>query len=84
MYLRRRFQRRNYGGVVAEAEGSGLGVVLGARAELRQWLAVAEVKRGGETTAAWNLCTGKLGRGRGTRAAAAAWRRGSQGGSRAT
>ena len=69
---------------MAEAEGSGLGVVLGARAELRQWLAVAEVKRGGETTAAWNLCTGKLGRGRGTRAAAAAWRRGSQGGSRAT
>ena len=63
---------------MAEAEGSGLGVVLGARAELRQWLAVAEVKRGGETTAAWILCTAELGRGRGTRAAAAVWRRGSQ------
>ena len=68
----------NPGVVVAEAEGSGLGVVLGARAELRRWLAVTVVKRGDVTTAAWILCTAELGKGRGTRAAAAVWRRGSQ------
>ena len=64
--------------VVAEAEGSGLGVVLGARAELRRWLAVTVVKRGDVTTAAWILCTAELGKGRGTWTAAAVWRRGSQ------
>jgi len=55
----------------------------GQRARGRSWCpdrapAVAEVKQGGETTAAWILCTAELGRGRGTRAAAAVWRRGSQ------
>ena len=57
----------NPGVVVAETEGSGLGVVPGARTELQRWLAVAGVWRSGVPMAARILCTAELGRGSGIR-----------------
>jgi len=57
----------NPGVVVAEAEGSWLEEVPGARAELQRWLAVAGVWRSGVPMAARILCTAELGRGSGIR-----------------
>ena len=68
-------------GEVAPTSGAGLSATGGRRGgwdSAGMGRAEEGVKRGGETTAAWILCTAELGRGRGTRAAAAVWRRGSQ------